>query len=323
VASRRWRSAHVKQRTRTSAPGLGSWSLPDLDEGDGRTPECDYLPEIGNDEQGPDKHRWHIPHKREAIIAAVITGAAVIVAAIIGVIPSPFGSGDPSAVTSNRTHNGDSACNGATITGSNISFNCAPTGGSDASGSGLSSNPRARIVELTGSWSAQGFVDAIVERETSIVALYLKTGMNATTLHEGASAILWGFQGVPQNGDPVALVKTFQADGFKVDDELQDNYLMQKLTDNYLPLQFDTNLTPKGYTGGYQGGAFVGSLLFWIVQRATWAGPTAQDIRVIKYLISQGADCKVPLSFFEFNSNALVGASPYKELLPMMQSCAN
>jgi hypothetical protein len=266
----------------------------------------------------PDKRRLHIPHRREA----VITGAAVIIAAIIGLIPSPFGSGGTSAVTSNGSHNKKSACNDATITGSHINFNCTLKVGSDASGAGLSSNPRARIVELKGSWSEQGFVEAIVERDTRIVALYLKSGMNATTLHSGASAILWGFQGVPQNGDPVALVKTFQADGFKVDDELQDSYLMDKLTEGFLPLHFETSLAPKGYTGGYWGGKFVGSLLFWIVQRATWAGPTAQDIRVIKYLINQGADCKVPLSFLEFNSDALAGTSPYKGLLPMMQSCA-
>ena len=51
---------------------------------------------------------------------------------------------------------------------------------------------------------------------------------------------------------------------------------------------------------------------------------TDQDLQVIKYLISQGADCKVPLSFIEYNGPiALAGTSPYKELLPMvMQSCA-
>jgi len=273
-------------------------------------------------ERSRDKQRRHIPNRGEAIIAALITGAAVIIAAIIGVIPSPFGSGGPPAVTANRAHNGDSACNNATISGSHNSIDCALEVGSGASGAGLSSNPRVRIVELKGSWSEQGFVDAIVERDTSIVALYLRSGMNATTLHDGASAILWGFQGVPQNGDPVALVKTFQADGFKVDDELQDSYLMDKLTEGFLPLHFETSLAPRGYTGGYWSGKFVGSLLFWIVQRATWAGPTAQDIRVIEYLISQGADCKVPLSFLEFNSDALAGTSPYKKLLSMMQSCA-
>ncbi len=202
--------------------------------------------------------------------------------------------------------------------GNGNTVNCSTT-----SAAGLSNDPRARIVELTGAWSEQGFVDAIVDRHTSIVALYLKSGMTATTLHEGASAILFGFQGVPQNGDPVALVKTFQAAGFKVDEELQDSYLMGKVTGNLFPLQFHTDLTPKGYTGGYQGGEFVGSLLFWIVQRAAASGPTDQDIHVIKYLISQGADCKIPLSFLKYNGPiALAGTSPYEELLPMMQSCA-
>lgn len=194
---------------------------------------------------------------------------------------------------------------------------------SSPSAPSLSNNPRAQIVELTGSWSEQGFVDAIVDRDTSTVALYLKSGVKATTAHEGASAILFGFQGTQtQNGDPVALVKTFQADGFKVDDEPEDSYLMGALTDNLFPLQFGTNLAPKGYTGGYEGGKFVGSLLFWIVQRALGSGPTDQDIRVIKYLISQGANCKVPLSFLKFNTSTLAGTSPYEKLLPMMQSCA-
>jgi hypothetical protein len=272
---------------------------------------------MGNAERGPAKHRWPI----KAVLKFI---GAIVVAIIgaVGVIIASQSGGGPSPVTSNGARNGDSACNGATITGSHISFNCAPKGGSDAS-AGLSGNPRARIVELKGSWSEQGFVEAIVERDTSIVSLYLKSGMNATTLHKGASAILWGFQGVPQNGDPVALVRTFQADGFKVDDELQDSYLMDNLTGGYLPLHFETNHAPKGYTGGYEGGLFVGSLLFWIVQRETYAVPPPENIEVIQYLVKQGADCKVPLSFLEFNNDALAGTSPYEELLPMMKSCAD
>lgn len=279
----------------------------------------DYCPEMSGAERRRSKRPVTITAARITFAGAVV--AAVIGGVITGVI-ALLGGGGSAAVTSNAAPNGDSACNGAIISGSNNSFNCAPTVSSSASGARLSSNLRARIVQLTGSWSEQGFVNAIIERDTSIVSLYLKTGVKATTLHEGASAILFGFQGVPQNGDPVALVKTFQIDGFKVDDELEDSYLMQKLTNNDFPLQFDSDLAPKGYTGGYQDGTFVGSLLFWIVQRAAWAGPTDQDIRVIKYLISQGADCKVPLSFLESNSKTLGGTSPYKELLPVMQSCA-
>ena len=81
-------------------------------------------------------------------------------------------------------------------------------------GGGLSNDP-------------QGFVNAIVNRNASVVALYLKSGLEAPTLYKGASVILFGFQGAStQNGDPVALVKTFLAAGFKVDAELKDSYLM-------------------------------------------------------------------------------------------------
>jgi hypothetical protein len=227
---------------------------------------------------------------------------------------------------------GESKTDGAAKTSSEVGINTnngqvvVGGGGINNYGPPANNDPRAQIVQLTGSWSEQGFVNATVDRDTSIVDLYLKSGMKATTLHQGASAILFGFQGVPQNGDPVALVKTFQADGFKVDDQLQDSYLMAKLTRNFLPLMFHTDLAPKGYTGGYQDGTFIGSLLFWIVQRGVWMGPGDQDIQVIKYLISQGADCKVPLSFLNYNgrehTNKAEGTNPYDELIPMMQSCA-
>ena len=183
-----------------------------------------------------------------------------------------------------------------------------------------STDPRAQIVQLTGSWSEKGFVDATVNRDTSIVALYLKSGMKATTVSDGASVILYGFQGVSQNGDPVDLVKTFQASGFKVDDQLQDSTLINKLT-NHPPPVFDSPLAPKGYEGGMMG-KFVGSLLFWIVERSTagW-GATDQDVQVVNYLISQGADCKVPLAFLKF-STWLSDYTAYKTLFPILQSCA-
>lgn len=230
-----------------------------------------------------------------------LTAIGLVVAIAGIVIPlllTSDGSGGSGNITNNGTNNGQI---GDTI--NNV--------GSTVNGGGLSNDP-------------QGFVNAIVNRNASVVALYLKSGLDATTLYKGASAILFGFQGEStQNGDPVDLVKAFQVAGFKVDDELQDSYLMGALTNNDFPLMFNTDLAPKGYTGGYQGGKFVGSLLFWIVQRAAWAGPTDQDIQVIKYLISRGADCKVPLSFLKYNGPiALGGTSPYEELLPMMQSCA-
>lgn len=178
-------------------------------------------------------------------------------------------------------------------------------------------DPRAQIVQLTGSWSFDGFVSAIVDRDVRLVALYLQSGLKATTLAKGASAILFGFQGVSQNGDPVELVKTFEAGGFKVNDELRDTYLLPKLGQN--PVIFDSPLAPKGYEGG-QGGTFVGSLLFWIIERASWNGVSDQDSQVVNYLISQGADCKVPLAFLDTVSY-LSDSDVYTKMHPVLQSC--
>lgn len=282
--------------------------IPELPDGSSRRPHASWWARL----------KPRLSRKEWAGVGAIATilGVAVAIAA------SFIGSGSSASYSDKGYCNAQGKGNTVTcsVAGTTINNNY----GSAPNGTGLSNDPQERIVQLTGSWSEQGFVDAVVDRDTGIVALYLKSGMTATTLHEGASAILFGFQGVPQNGDPVALVKTFQANGFKVNDELEDGYLMGALTDNLFPLSFDTDLTPKGYTGGYQGGQFVGSLLFWIVQRALGNGLTDQDIQVIKYLIGQGADCRVPLSFIKFNSSTLAGlsTSAYEELLPMMQSCA-
>jgi hypothetical protein len=182
------------------------------------------------------------------------------------------------------------------------------------------SDPRAQIVKLTGQWSEQGFIDAIEGSDTDIVDKYLKSGMKATTLHSNASALLYGFQaGV--NSDPVALLKTFQANGFHLDDQLVDGRILKGL-DESLPLRFDTPLTPKNYTGGYAGGQFTGSLMLWIVSRASYVGVTDQDRTVLGYLISQHADCKVSKSYLEFNRDILSDTAPFKELYPMIEKCA-
>jgi hypothetical protein len=182
------------------------------------------------------------------------------------------------------------------------------------------SDPRAQIVKLTGGWSVKGFVEAIAERDTDIVAKYLKSGMKATTQDKGASAILYGFQG-DWNNDPVALLKTFQANGYKLDEELIDGRILVDEQGNS-PFRFDTPLTPKNYTGGYQDGKFAGSLLFWIVSRAMWNGASDQNRSVLKYLIAQGADCSVTLSFLDSNRDLFSDYPAFTEFYPMIKSCA-
>ncbi len=255
--------------------------------------------------RGPLKLTWDLINQN--FVASLVT-TIVGIAISAYLVQSSTGDGSPST-------SGEGA--------STVTSERPPTSGEGGAQSGKpKQNPRAKIVELTGSWSEEGFVTAIVERNTSIVALYLKSGLSATTLHDGASAIIFGFQGVPQNGDPIALLKTFQAAGFEIDEALRDSFVMDKLTEGFLPLIFETDLTPKGYTGGYSGGVFFGSLLFWIVQRETDSIPPPVNLPVIDYLVDQGADCKVPLSFLEFTRRSLAGTKPYGELLKMMESCA-
>jgi hypothetical protein len=190
-------------------------------------------------------------------------------------------------------------------------------GGINNYGPPPNNDPRAQIVQLTGSWSSDGFHKAVRDRDTSLVRLYLQSGMTGTTRYQGASVILYGFQGVPQNGDPIELIKVFQAAGFKVDDELDDSDLMAKLSvqgpRSWLPMPFNSPVAPKGYTDG----RFVGSLLFWIVQRSMWVGTgTDEDNKVMNYLIDQGADCKVPLAFLDYHNELDL---PQHQL---MKSCA-
>jgi hypothetical protein len=189
-----------------------------------------------------------------------------------------------------------------------------------SAGDSTDNDPRAQIVKLTGAWSVQGFVDAIEQRNTDIVDKYLKSGMKATTLHSNASAVLYGFQGDMDN-DPVALLKTFQGNGYKLDDELVDGRILHSISDS-LPLRFETQLTPKNYTGGYADGEFAGPLLLWVVSRASWVGASGQDRAVLAYLISQHADCSVALSYLDFNHDVLSGTSPFDELYPMIKKCA-
>jgi len=182
--------------------------------------------------------------------------------------------------------------------------------------------PRAQIVALTGTWSEQGFVDAIMTpADTNIVDLYLRSGITAAALNSNTSAILYGFQDNLSN-DPIALLKTFQANGYKLNDVLTDGRILQSLAPGNLPLPFQTNLTPKNYSGGYQGAVFTGPLMLWIIEKAVWLGPTDEDKLVLKYLIAHGADCSVTLSFLDFNRGTLADTAPFQELYPVIKACA-
>ena len=263
---------------------------------------------------------------------ALATVVATIAAAVITPLLTIGGNGGSGSTGQSQVQNNGGSSGAEQGQGEVNGNNYGQAGGiinNNNYGSTASSNPHAQIVQQTGQFNDEGFTTAIFDRDDSIVALYLKSGMTAATLYQGTSAILFGFEEVNQNDGPiqsggaVALIKTFQAAGFKVNEDLQDSSLMGQLTGGLFPAEFDTPLTPKGYTGGYQDGTFVGSLLFWIVQRTLGWGPTTEDIQVIHYLVSQGADCNVPLSFLKYAiSTGQISADEVQEQLPIMQSCA-
>ncbi len=321
------------------ATGDGSVTGGDSAASNDRPPDSEQMRTERRKVSARSRYRQWTPKQKIAVSAIVVPAIAGVATAIIAVIPpsSPSGGNGGSSSTGysqiqNNTNNGRSGDGAGGSQVQNNGTNNGEVGGSITNnnyGPTTSNSPQVQIVQRTGSYSEQGFTTAIFDRNTSIVALYLKSGMNAATLYQGTSAILFGFEEVDQNGDPiqsggaVALVKTFQAAGFKLNEDLQDSYLMGELTGGLFPGMFNTPLAPKGYTGGYQDGTFVGSLLFWIVQRALGWGPTAEDIQVIHYLVSQGADCKVTLSFLNYDGgNYSSGTGPYKELFPIIQSCA-
>jgi hypothetical protein len=198
-----------------------------------------------------------------------------------------------------------------------------------SSGGANESDPRAQIVELTGSWSEKGFHDAIEEPgDDEIVKLYLRSGMQPTTAINGASAILYGFQDGLGN-DPVDLLKIFQANGFTLNEDLTDGLILQSLNPGGL-LPFQGPLAPKNYTGGFwvsdaePTGVFSGPLMLWIVEKDMMTtGPTDQDTAVLKYLISQGADCTVSLAFLDYNRTSLADTSNFTDLYPTIKACAH
>jgi TIR domain-containing protein len=140
--------------------------------------------------------RLHAPAKAAFISAIVVVLLAVAAVAVHFVRPAPVHGSAPSTVAAP-----------AVVTVSPAESNAA----------------RAQLVQMTGSWSLENFISAVVSRDIGTVVLYLRSGMKATSVNDGASAILFGFQGMPQNGDPIDLIKTFQVYGFKVNDELQDS----------------------------------------------------------------------------------------------------
>ena len=147
--------------------------------------------------------QWSIDHKLTFLGIVLTFIAAIAGTVIIPLLLASNGNGGSRTTgqsqVQNNTNNGASGSQnqikvnnnqGGQVGGNITNNNYGPTVGS----AGLSNNPQAQIVQLTGSYSEQGFTTAILDRNTSIVALYLRSGMNAAALYQGTSAILFGLK---------------------------------------------------------------------------------------------------------------------------------
>jgi hypothetical protein len=249
--------------------------------------------------------------------AAAATGTSPVAAAPATTDTSPVTTADASATTADSpTTAGSSTTSGSTTPAAPITVDPNSIAARDA---------QHQIGATYGGYSPAAFMTAIGNYKLDVVTLYLQSGMTAKTAYGGWSVLLWGFQSGTETGqtyDPVALLKAFQAYGFNVDDQLEDAGLLGQRTANIFPLEFPSPLAPKGYTGGTQGGKFVGSLLFWIVQRALGSDVTNTDDQAIQYLVSQGADCEVPMAFMQLHQTFLADKPAYDKLNSLMQGCA-
>jgi hypothetical protein len=64
--------------------------------------------------------------------------------------------------------------------------------------------------------------------------------------------------------------------------------------------------------------------MLWIVEKdMLTTGPTSEDNEVLRYLISQGADCSVSLAFLEYNRTSLEGTTNFADVYPIIKACAH
>jgi hypothetical protein len=157
---------------------------------------------------------------------------------------------------------------------------------------------RNQIGSMGLAFNTQSFVDAMMDGDMVAVALFLEGGMKPTDLHVGTSALIYAMQPKLSN-DRVALLTLFKEHGFKLDTHLVDRRVMVNWSNGNLPPMFKSDLAPKGYTGGYYGGEFVGPAVLWISMVGCWRGFQGDDLDVIRFLARETNDKAMVLSFIE------------------------
>jgi hypothetical protein len=172
-----------------------------------------------------------------------------------------------------------------------------------------SADPRKELANLGVPWTAQAFIDAMMDGDQRSVKLFLEGGMSPSLNHKGASAVLYILQ--PKLPDPVPVLKLIVDAGFDPNTNLIDASILRHYSAS-LPPHFESPDLPADYAAWQH--CFGGPALLWIVIRGAWAGPTASDLKAIAFLRSRGADTRLPKQFLAAMQPIWGDMPPYQQV---------
>lgn len=167
---------------------------------------------------------------------------------------------------------------------------------------------RQKLKETGVNWSAQNFVDALVDGDEKNIDLFLKGCMSVYTEKDGTSIILYALQ--PGVHDREWKLRSFIKSGFDVNTTLADPKIM-RLNSESLPPHYETKLTPAGY--GAWNRSFKGPLGLWLITWMCYAGVHDEDEALIKIIGETGGRFEVEKDFLKAMEPAWGRTESYRQ----------
>lgn len=178
-----------------------------------------------------------------------------------------------------------------------------------------SANPRKEIANMGLKWNSKDFVDVLKSGDINLIELFLQGGMKASDRYNAASAILYSMQPT-LNNKPVDILKLFIKYGFNINEILFDAEILKHWSSSLPPYYLAEN-KPQEYSA-YKN-QFSGPLLMWMVILTTYRGATQDNLDVIKYIVSNGAELEITLAYLDFSKSWLENTSPYHEIRDLLK----
>ncbi|SRR6266487_1395703 len=177
---------------------------------------------------------------------------------------------------------------------------------------------RKKLSETGVSWSAQSFVDALVDNDEKSVGLFLQGCMSVYTEKEGTSIILYALQ--PGVHDREWKLKLFIKSGFDVNTPLSDIKIM-RLHSESLPPHYETKLTPDGY--GAWNRNFKGPLGLWLITWMCYSGVRDDDEMLIKTIAESGDKLEIEKDFLKAMESVWGDTESYKQTKKLVYKYSN